>query len=532
MNEFSSNVDQFAPVSVTALTDSSVVSESATDGESLVANADDLRQSPNTRFRGDPRVVAIITAITLLAYLPTLLGTYGISDDYFDLVLSTQDNESLPNVAIAGGRPVSGLLQELTLSLASDVASLRWLRVIGVLGVAATACVCSAILRSIGARRLVQILVGLGVAAMPSSQVIASWAVLFPVSWGAAIALAAGFSLRSLRVDTFRNRTWLLSVAAVAGVTAIGLANYQPSAMAFAPGFALALIEPSETLQRRARRAAAGLTGAAAGGVVYLVLSSALVKWRGVTADVRSSIEIPDMDKLHWFLVKVVPRSLDPLSFEPRTAVVIVVATLAVIGVASTVSGRTERLLATALVVISIFVSYLPTLMVVDRWPSARSRLAVDITVALFVGVAMHAAVLRARRYPPAETCVLIAWTAAIAGFVVFASWRVTTYYVDPQNVEFVTVSQAIRDLDLQPGATVVVVAADWRDPLARTSDLDEFGFPSMATAWGPVALIQLAVMGEGNPPLINITVVNDRSEITSPDVIVLDIKSIYAQLP
>ncbi len=503
-------------------------------GAGTASIADDGANStpaPPPSLRPDGLVALAITVITVLAYLPTLLGTYGISDDYFDLVLSTRDNHSLPNVAIAGGRPISGLVQEFALSLATDVSSLRWLRLIGVLGVAATAVVGATIARTFGARRLSQVLVGLGIAAMPSSQVIASWAVLFPVSWGAALALAAGFSLTSLRTDTFRQREWWVAAGAVAAATAVGLANYQPSAMAFAPGFALALIDSSETLRRRARRAMAGVFGAAAGGVAYLVISNLLVRWRGVTADVRSSLELPGSDKLHWFVTKVAPRSLDPLSFQPRTVVAICVLLLIIAGLASLATTAIERVAVVALVIISLVVSYLPTLMVQDRWPSARSRLSIDITVGLFAGVAALTVVARASRNRTAQSAILVAWGSVITAFVIFASWRVTIYYVEPQHTEYVTVSRAIRRLELQTNTAIVIVAADWRLPLARTSDLDEFGFPSMATAWGPVALVQLEVMRAGGSPTMNIHVVSDISEVTDGTATILDIDALYDDL-
>ena len=479
----------------------------------------------------DPVTAAVVTVITVLTYLPTLLATYGISDDYFDLLLSTRDNRSLPNVAIAGGRPVSGLLQEFTLSLATDVGSLRWLRLLGVLGIAATAVVGSAIIRSLGAGKAVQVLTGLGIAAMPSSQVIASWAVLFPVSWGTALALAAGFSLRALRVESFRQREWWLAAGLVAVVTTIGLANYQPSAMAFAPGFVLALIDSAESLTLRARRAAAGIVGAVGGGLAYLVLSSILVKWTGVTVDTRSSLELPGADKLNWFVVEVVPRSLDPISFQPRTVVAVVVAVLVLIGLASTARTWSDRLIVVALATSAVFFAYLPTLMVIDQWPSARSRLSIDITVSLFFGVAVHAAIVKARPYPILQRSILVSWGAIIALFTVFASWRVTAYYVNPQVTEYAVVSKAIADLHLQPGATVVVIAADWQLPLAPDVDLDEFGFPSMATSWGPVALIQLEMMHDGFAPLTDITVVTDVSQVPSTAQIVLDIRVLFDTL-
>ena len=372
---------------------SDVDGEAVDEAEDAIVSLGDRRRVRSLLFP-EPLTAAIVTIITVLTYLPTLLATYGISDDYFDLLLSTRDNHSLPNVAIAGGRPVSGLLQEFALSLATDVGSLRWLRLLGVLGIAATAVIGSAIVRSFGAGKIVQVLTGLGIAVMPSSQVIASWAVLFPVSWGAALALAAGFSLKAVRVESVRNRDWWLAAGLVGIVTAIGLANYQPSAMAFAPGFALALIDSAESLGLRAKRAAAGVAGAVGGGVAYLAISGVLVRWTGVTADARSSLEMPDLDKLHWFVVKVVPRALDPISFQPRTAVATVVAVLIVIGLASTATTWRDRLIVVALAVTSLFVAYLPTLMVVDQWPSARSRLSIDIAVSLFAGVAAHAAIV------------------------------------------------------------------------------------------------------------------------------------------
>lgn len=497
------------------------------------AGIDDGRERRSLRslLLPDAKTAGLISLITVLAYLPTMLGAYGISDDLFDLLTSTRDNTSLPHVAISGGRPLSGLVQEFALSLATDVASLRWLRVVGVLGLVATGIIGATIARWFGARTTAQVLVGLGIVAMPSSQVIASWAVLFPISWGAALALATGFGLAALTVDSVRTRAWWIAVGTVAVMTVIGLSNYQPSAMAFAPGLAVALMDSAETIRVRVHRAAAGIAGAAMGGVVYLVLSGILVRATGVTADTRSTLEIPGADKLHWFVTKVLPRSLDPLSFEPRPAVAIIVLGLIIVGVAVRADGTRDRVLAAALVLIALVVAYLPTLMVQDRWPSARSRLAVDLTVALFAGIALQTLLTRVRHREGAARAVLAVWATSMAFFVIFASWRVTTYYVDPQTREFAAASRAIDALHLQPGDSVVVVAADWRYPLARTHDLDEFGFPSMATAWGPVALIQLEMLHDGFSPLTDITVVTDASQVPADARIVLDLSALYATL-
>jgi hypothetical protein len=490
-------------------------------------------ESPEVRRGQDPprfpelSVVVLTCAVTLLAYLPVLFATYGISDDYYDLLFSARDNRSLPNLAIAGGRPVSGFMQEFALSLADSPGNLRWLRLVGILGTIATALVAAVILQSFGGGRWSQLAVALSVVSMPSSQVIASWAVLFPVGWGTALGLAAGFSVRWLtsgRID----RIWIIATGSLAIITTIGLANYQPSAMAFAPGLALALIDHRASFRQLAYRAGAATCGAITGCVAYLVLSRLLIRWRNIAADPRSTIELPGVSKLRWFLSDTLPRSLDPLSFEPRPAVVVGVSLFIVAGLLALPGDWWRRCFAVVVAVTAVISAYAPSLLVAERWPTARSRVSVDVAVAVFV-VVSGLSIGNRLTYLPLRNALRLCGAALVAGLVVLASWRVTTYYAQPQAQELRMVSQVLRSADLSADRPVVVIAPNWSDHLAPAVDLDEFGFPSMATSWGVYGLIQVEMINDDRPMITDIRVVRVDEPLPPGEYELIDLASVYA---
>lgn len=478
------------------------------------------------RVLPDPVAAALTGLIAVLMYLPVVFATYGLSDDYYDLVMSARDNGTLPDLAISGGRPVSGLIQEFALSLADTPANLRWLRLIGILGLVAVALVAATVLRALGGGRWAQLAAALCVVSMPSSQVIASWAVLFTVGWGTAAALASGFSVRWLNSDRV-DAVWVSTASALAAVTVIGLANYQPSAVAFAPGLAAALIDHRASIRRLAYRAAAGASGAVAGAIIYLVGSRLLMQWRGVTGDSRGELELPGWSKLSWFASTTLPRSLDTVSFGPRPLVAIGVTAFIVGGLLTLPGGWGRRLLAVGLGLIATLAAYAPTLIVVDRWPSARSRVSVDVTIALFAAIAGWSI---GRRL--AAPRLRAAWRAGaavfVAGLVVFASWRVTAYYAIPQQTEWRLVTTALGAREFAPDRPLVVIAPSWTDRIAPAWDLDEFGHLSMFPDWGVVGLIQIEMINNGRPVPGDIRIIREGEPLPDGEFELLDLAGLY----
>ena len=75
----------------------------------------------------------------MLCYVPVLLTPYAFSDDYTILAQALQGKTEVRALQIAQGRPVGALLTHLAFSAIRDIGEVRYLRLVGVLGIALVA---------------------------------------------------------------------------------------------------------------------------------------------------------------------------------------------------------------------------------------------------------------------------------------------------------------------------------------------------------------------------------------------------------
>src|SRR5690606_13450256 len=93
----------------------------------------------NTRW-ADELVLGLLLVIVPLCYAPVWLTSYGFSDDYALLAAAPQGNMGVErDMKIAQGRPIIALLISLFFSQMDAIADLRYLRLLGVIGVSLVA---------------------------------------------------------------------------------------------------------------------------------------------------------------------------------------------------------------------------------------------------------------------------------------------------------------------------------------------------------------------------------------------------------
>ena len=118
-------------------------------------------------------------------FLPALIVPYAFSDDY--MLLSIADGQGpnpyfgnhIVDFATANGRPFQGILVGPVFSAAGSIDNLRFVRLIGVVGIVALALLLQTTLVRSRIRPGLAGLIAVLVCTLPAFQVYASWAVLF-----------------------------------------------------------------------------------------------------------------------------------------------------------------------------------------------------------------------------------------------------------------------------------------------------------------------------------------------------------------
>lgn len=254
-----------------------------------------------------PLVAGFFLAVFFACFSSVLTTDYGYQGDYVLLVEGPQGR--LVKKMFTEGRPINALGNMLLLQGATDVEHLRYLRLVGVLGIVLLTWCVARTLSLAGWNRFqcVCVAVIMGTALPFQAYAARAECVLFPV---AALAAGLAFLLSERAFESRRRRSqWLLAAGASLALLA-ALAIYQPAAMFFWVFAAVTLLKPNATPRDVLRRfrwyCVIALAGMSAGYVVY-VLSPVMVPGSSVrTGLVR---DIPT--KVVWFLSVYLPDTLN-----------------------------------------------------------------------------------------------------------------------------------------------------------------------------------------------------------------------------
>jgi hypothetical protein len=412
---------------------------------------------------------ALLVVLVVAAYSPVVLATYGFSDDYRIVYGLQRDHADVTHVLLGNGRPGMLALHWLASFAVDDVAGMRWLRLITILGLAFVAVRVATLARDAGRSQAVSLSLALAVVTLPPSQVTASWSLMWVVPLAALVAIQAA---------CLADRGGLIAPALLL-IAAILI--YQPAAMCYW----LPLVIAADRRRRRTdvyhHAAVLGLA-AAAGALAWM-------SGRGFSqASGRSHLTSHALAQADWFLTYVLPRALSPapISTPPSVTLALLVFLIGGLVIAE---GRSPIRL--ALLLAAIPASYATSLVVQADLPSARSMFALGpVLVVLYVRACdgwrtiLPSAVAR---YAPslAVLCALILAAAACRS--------VQIYFAAPQGREWQLVSDAVAGADLHTKESIGVTQSDWNHFLAPARSLDEFGMLSSTFGWVPVPMVELA---------------------------------------
>jgi hypothetical protein len=471
--------------------------------------------------------VLVIALAIFVVFLPALIVPYGNTDDYMNLahaehlgLSSPPFAKSVMRAAVAEGRPLFGLIVDPVFSAAGTVDNLRFVRIIGVLGIVALGLLLYRALERSKVGSLPAALIALLVCAVPPFQLYAAWATTFAFPWAAFLAGCASL-LVVAAVDAPRRLKLERSIGATV-LLILPLFIYQPAAMFFWVFLAVALAGTVADPERAWRLARAHFAVAAV-ALVIGYLGYRLCVWlvgADATGAGRGAFIDDVVGRAEWFVHFGLYGSLNlfDLTWSPWFAVV--VAAVAAGGILLWLLSRARRpLLFIALALILIPLADLPMLVVEETfdWQIVRTQVSLSAVIALYFGLGALAIWVTFREWLDGR----MSRRALLAGERVAAALAIafvaTGAVVASRNVDTLIAEPQLRELRLLRGqvatlpdpvqkVTVVLSGPDELQP--DTQRYDAFGVPSTVHWHFAVPLVLLLLREQGRlgrpPPVVD----------------------------
>lgn len=475
-------------------TDSVFRSSSSEEG---VARPQGGASSSSWRHASLPLYFAILS----VTYASTLTVPYAFSDTYMVLARALhRDLWDSQIMMVLGGRPLLALVTSLYFPYVHTIAELRWIRLLGLLGLALFASIYAAMLRRQGVPSALAWGLPVLTACLPPFQVYVAWAVCAPYTWAAALA---GLAFVALERDL--SQPWRMGLSVIALLAAILL--YQPAAMTFWVFAASAWLTG-----RRSPSVTSIVTAGAVMGIA-MALDFALVELLPglfFSANMgRTHLATHLVAKLVWFVHTPLREAANLTSIVPSTTVALTVLAWITAGLALYWRRRgMAALWFAALALALIPLSYLPNLVVAENWASYRTQVALTSLLLLYAALALIGW-LQWLHISRAVTGIVV----AAAGTAVFmAADTVTREFALPQKEEWLLVKQALARPPAATAAHLYLRLASWQDHLAPVSRWDEFGLPSTSRPPVVAPMAWLLAHMDGVAAARNVTAVLPRN--------------------
>src|SRR5882724_1731191 len=201
-------------------------------------------------------LTAVLFLVPLLAYWPATFHDYGLRDDYSNLREAHEEVGKVVKFCASHARPIYGWLLQATYGQTSSVQNLQWMRFAASLLLGAISLVSFRGLRALGWSFGTSLCFAVLLALIPSSQVIAGWAIGWPYAAAALLAVGGFFTVEGALVLGLRAGVgravgqWSVAL----GLMIVSALIYQPSALFYLVPLAGALIvQRQRTLAQSAR---------------------------------------------------------------------------------------------------------------------------------------------------------------------------------------------------------------------------------------------------------------------------------------
>jgi hypothetical protein len=258
-------------------------------------------------------VTGFLLWVPVLAYWSATFHSYGFRDDYSNLREAHEEIGKVVAFCASHARPIYGWLLQVTFAQTRTVQSLQWLRLGASLLLGTLSLVMFRGMRSLGWSFNGSLCFALLLALVPSSQVIACWAIGWPYAVAALLAVGGFFTADgALSVGLRAGPGRAIGQWAVAlGLMVVSALIYQPSSMFYAVPLAAALI-----VQRRRKLFETARWAGLHVGFVVLTMSlaycimSALYAAHVFVKSGRIAFEHHGGEKIAWFVQEPLPNAL------------------------------------------------------------------------------------------------------------------------------------------------------------------------------------------------------------------------------
>jgi len=413
----------------------------------------------------------------------------------------------------------------------STLESFRWLRMLGVLGIALLAWMICWSLHRAGWGKIPSILAALSVATMPPFQVFASWATaaFFPFA-GASAGLAVWTTQRAFVTRELRSRYGFLLSAFLFLYGALTL--YQPAAMFFWVFVAISILRPALSVSVMCKRVFQAGGIATAGLVAGFITYKLGLSWYGadtVVASNRTALTVDIWGKVVWFLRGPFTDGINAMNLIPSCILSYWVTAFISLGLVLYFHGSFCQRGAKLFIVGTLVpLCYLPNLLITESWSPYRTQSALTSLVVLYGFYALwgYCQHLRPQLSHAVFVGVLGVFTCTS---IVLASRNVMVGFVVPQQREWQYLQEQLALIDLATVKRLYVICARRSDSIAPVLRYDEFGLPSTASRWVPESAVYIA-LSETSPQFTQIpveVVLPENADTIPASAIVIDMRKL-----
>jgi hypothetical protein len=423
----------------------------------------------------------------LVAYRPVVAADYAKLDDYWFLWMSKTDPQRISTHDRERGRFLAAPLHGWAFGKAANIAELRRVRAVTVLGLTALAGGLTALLCSRGWPPMLAAALAVSACATPAAFSTAAMATSVHRPPAALCALLA--SRAAVRAADARSRRRAVAWLVIAVLVLFAALSFQQSwAMFYVPFCFLTLFRADD--ESGAPRPMRLLAAHALPFVVALGLS-ALTVGHSDDLRVRRTVTRAPYDKAAWFVREPLLNAACLAQMTPDRKIGYFTAAIVLVGGLSFLARRrvAAALCLTAGVVL-LPVSYVPNLVTAENWASYRSIGPLSALLILVLGWAFWGIARLVFQRPH----LMVAPPAvALAGWLcLMGRYNVREYIVEPQVLERDCFRYQILQGAAEEVTVVHIIQPPWQCWPVQMYRYDDFGVPSSFVDWCPEAMFRL----------------------------------------
>jgi hypothetical protein len=443
----------------------------------------------------------ILLLVPLVAYWPTTFHDYGLRDDYSNLREAHEEPGKVLKFCASHARPIYGQLLQASYGLTNSVQNLQWMRFLAALLLGTLSLVSFRSLRGFGWSFNSSLAFALLVVLVPSSQVVAAWAVGWPYAIAALLGVASFFAAEGATPAGVGARKRLAQWGVALGLMVVSVLIYQPSALFYVVPLGAALIGDRRRSPWQCGRWVATHLAfvAAALGVAYGVMSALYASGTFVKSG-RIAFETHWGDKILWFLQEPLPNALSIFVLNDNNhrdhwlylgcagAAGLILILGAVVEWRR--HGRGRGLVWTgALLTLPVF-AFSVSMVASERYATYRTILAMSAVLLLFLVASVKALTENLQE----STRKLLATMAVVVAFIA-AQYHPYALIATTQGNEWQMILEGAKKVKLgESKPKIYAITSTPEDRSTATIYHDEFGSLSTNSEWVPREMFKRAM--------------------------------------